>query len=144
MTDKNTIVRRVIDEVWNKGDLKLVDECFTNDYVNKDPMGNVKGHDGLKDLVKKFRTAFPDLRLNLEDVITTGDRAVLRWTYNGTQTGPFEGISPTGRHASGPGISILRFSGDRIQESHVVWDALGLMQQVGVVTLPGKAARSAL
>ncbi len=71
--------------------------------------------------------------------MSIGDRVVVRWHYSGTHKGPLEGIQPTGRRATGPGISLLRFQGDRIQESFVTWDALGMMQQLGVVTLPGKS-----
>ena len=54
------------------------------------------------------------------------------------------GIPPTGRRATGPGISVHRFTGDKINETHVVWDALGMMQQLGLVTLPGKSYKVGL
>jgi steroid delta-isomerase-like uncharacterized protein len=143
--EKNeTVVRRLIDEVWNKGNLKLVDEIFTADHVNNDPMNPARGLEATRDLVKKYRSAFPDCRLNVEELFSVGDKVVVRWQYSGTHTSQFEGIPPTGRHATGPGISIHRFSGDRIQETFTTWDTLGLMQQLGVVTLPGKASKAGM
>jgi steroid delta-isomerase-like uncharacterized protein len=142
MADMSTIVRREVDEVWNKGNLKLVDEIFTSNYVHNDPMNNLRGPEAVKDFVKKYRLAFPDLRLDIDETLVSGDKVTVRWHYSGTHTGPFEGIPPTGRHATGPGITIHHFNGDRIQESFSTWDALGLMQQLGVVTLPGKSARA--
>ena len=145
MTDKNqTVVRRLIDEVWNKGNLKVVDELLTNDHVNNNPMNPVRGLDGTRELVRKYRNAFPDCRLDIDEMFSVADKVVVRWRYSGTHTSQFEGISPTGRHATGPGISIHRFSGDRIQETFTTWDALGMLQQLGVVTLPGKSAKAGL
>ncbi|HEY3381575.1 MAG TPA: ester cyclase [Vicinamibacterales bacterium] len=141
MADKTTIVRRLFDDVWSKGNVKLLDEIVTTDYAHNDPMNDLQGPDAMKDLVKKYRSAFPDCRIDIDELLTAGDKVVARWRYSGTQTGQFEGMPPTGRHATGPGITIFRFQGDRVQESHSTWDALGMMQQLGVVTLPGKAAR---
>jgi steroid delta-isomerase-like uncharacterized protein len=140
MSDKNeTVVRRLIDDVWNRGKLELLDELLTRDHVNNDPMEPGRGTESMKQHVRKYRTAFSDCRLDIDEMMSVGDRVVVRWHYSGTHKNPFEGIQPTGRRVTGPGISIHRFQGDRIQESFVAWDALGLMQQLGVVTLPGKS-----
>jgi steroid delta-isomerase-like uncharacterized protein len=142
MTDKSTIVRRLFDEVWNKGNVKLADEIFTPNHRNDDPVNPSQGLDGLKTIVTKYRTAFPDVRFEIDEILPAGETVVARWRYNGTHTSELEGIPPTGRHVTGPGISIHRFKGDKINETHVVWDALGMMQQLGVVTLPGKSFRA--
>ena len=63
----------------------------------------------------------------------------MRWRYSGTHKGQLEGVAPTGRPVKGTGITINLLSGDRIREAYINWDALSLMQQLGVVTLPGKA-----
>jgi hypothetical protein len=67
-------------------------------------------------------------------------KVVTRFHYGGTHKNQFEGIAPTGRRVNGTGITIQRFQGDRVQETYTNWDALGLMQQLGVVTLPGKSS----
>ena len=140
MSEKQeTIVRRMFEEVWNKGKLDAVDQLFTTDYVNNDPVNQTRGQKAFKDVVTKYRNAFPDCRLDIDELISTGDKVIVRWRYSGTHTGQLEGIKPTGRRVSGSGITINTFSGDRIREAFVNWDALGLMQQLGVVTLPGKA-----
>lgn len=141
MSEKNeAVVRRMFEEVWNKRKLDAIQEFFTNDYVNHDPMNPTTGSDAHRNMVEKYHTAFPDCRIDVDELFSAGDRVVVRWRYSGRQTGPLEGLSPTGRHASGTGITICRLSGGRIQEAFVNWDALGLMQQLGAVTLPGKAA----
>lgn len=141
MTDKISLVRRLFDNVWNQGKLDLVNEIVTENFVDHDPTHPVKGPEGLKGLVAKYRAAFPDCRLDIDETIDAGERLVVRWRYSGTHTSPLEGIPPTGRRVQGPGISIYRFNGNRIDESYTTWDALGMMQQLGVVTLPGKSVR---
>ena len=140
MSEKHeAIARRAIEDVWNKGKLEAITELFTTDYVNNDPLNHTKGVEAYKNFVKTYRVAFPDCRLDIDEVITARDTVVMRWRYSGTHKGPLEGVAPTGRRVTGTGITISHFSGDRIQEAFVNWDALGLMQQLGVVTLPGKA-----
>jgi steroid delta-isomerase-like uncharacterized protein len=139
MSEKQeTIVRRSIEEVWNKGKLDVIDQLFTNEFVNNDPVNQTRGLAAYKGVVTKYRSAFPDCRLDIDDIFSTGDKVVVRWRYSGTHKGQLEGIAPTGRPVKGTGISIYLVSGDRIREAHENWDALGLMQQLGVVTLPGK------
>ena len=143
MSDKNeATVRKLIDEAWNKGNLKVVDELCTSDIMNNDPMNLVRGVEAAKGLVKKYRTAFPDCRLDIDEIFSTGDKVVTRWRYSGTQHGQLEGIAPTGRRVSGSGQTIYHFVGDRIHEAFINWDTLGMLQQLGVVTLPGKSAQA--
>jgi steroid delta-isomerase-like uncharacterized protein len=133
------IARRTIEEVWNKGKLEAIGELFTTGYVNNDPLNTTKGMEAYTNFVKKYRVAFPDCRLDIDEMISSGDTVVVRWRYTATHKGPLEGVAPTGRRVTGTGITINHFSGDRIREAFINWDSLGLMQQLGVVTLPGKA-----
>ncbi len=143
MSEKHeATVRRMVDEVWNKGNLKVLDEVCLPDIVNHDPMNQVRGIEASKALVKKYRTAFPDCRLEIDEILSTNDRVVIRWRYSGTHQGQLEGIAPTGRRVQGPGLTLYHFMGDRVQELFVNWDALGMLQQLGVVTLPGRSAQT--
>ena len=107
---------------------------FETDLVNQ-----TRGLAAFKGVVTKYRSAFPDCRLEIDDIFSAGDKVVVRWRYSGTHKGQLEGVAPTGRPVKGTGITINLLSGDRIREAYINWDALGLMQQLGVVTLPGKA-----
>jgi len=145
MAEKHEVtVRKLFDDVWNKGNLKVYDEICTPDFVNNDPMNPVRGLEAAKGVVKKYRAAFPDCRIDVDEIFSTGDKVVTRWRYSGTHHGQLEGIAPTGRRVNGTGITILRFSGDLIREAYVNWDALGMLQQLGVVTLPGKSAQAGM
>src|SRR5206468_4886665 len=117
----------------------MVDQLFTTDFVSHGPVNQARGLPAFKGVVTKYRSAFPDNRVTIDDVFSSGDKVVVRWRYSGTHKGQLEGIAPTGRTVSGSGITINLLAGDRIREAYVNWDALGLMQQLGVVTLPGKA-----
>jgi steroid delta-isomerase-like uncharacterized protein len=144
MTDRTTTVRRLFDEVWNKGNLNLADEIIAPDHINDDPVNASRGLDAMKGTVTKYRRAFPDVRFQVDEILTAGDNVVARWRYSGTHANELDGIPSTGRRVTGQGISVHRFKGDRIEETHVVWDALGMMQQLGVVTLPGKSFKVGL
>jgi len=143
MSDKHeTTVRHLIEEVWNKGKFETLDTLLTTDVRRQDPLDPTVGIEGYRNVVKKYRTAFPDCRMEIDELLPAGERMVLRWTATGTQRGPLEGLSPTGRRAKVNGISVLRFSGDRISEEFGQWDALGMMQQLGAITLPGRTAKA--
>ena len=119
----------------------MTDELFTPNYANHDSstpdLG--RGPEGEKKRATLYRTAFPDLRLTVEDIIAEGETVVARWSCRGTHKGELNGIAPTGKHVNITGISIARFTNGKMSEGFVNWDALSLMQQLGVVPELGKA-----
>ncbi len=135
------IVRRLFEEVWNKGNLQVTDDLFTPNYSHHDSstpdVG--RGPESEKKRATLYRTAFPDLRLTVEDIISEGETVVARWSCRGTHKGDLNGIAPTGKHVNITGISIARFTNGKMSEGFVNWDALSLMQQLGVVPELGKA-----
>jgi predicted ester cyclase len=80
-----------------------------------------------------FHTAFPDLRLTVNDLFAENDRVAVRWTGEGTHNGELAGISPTGRRIKLTGMTILRIDGGRIVESWTELDMLGLLQEIGAI-----------
>jgi steroid delta-isomerase-like uncharacterized protein len=135
------IVRRLFEEVWNKGNLQVTDDLFTPNYTHHDSstpdVG--RGPESERKRATLYRTAFPDLRLTVEDIIAEGETVVARWSCRGTHKGDLNGIAPTGKHVNITGISIARFTNGKMSEGFVNWDALSLMQQLGVVPELGKA-----
>ena len=135
--DNKAIARRSFDEIWNKGNLAVVDEVTAANYVAHDPTSpDLKGPEGLKQFVNLYRAAFPDIRLTVEDQIAEGDQVVSRWTARGTHKGELQGIPPTGKQGTVTGITITRYAGGKAVEAWTNWDTLGLMQQLGVVPMP--------
>jgi predicted ester cyclase len=83
-----------------------------------------------------MRAAFPDLHYAVEDQIAEGDKVVTRYTASGTHQGELMGVAPTGSRVEIRGISITRIKGGKIEEIWESYDALGMMQQLGVVAFP--------
>lgn len=129
------IVSRYFDEVWSRGRLDVLDELLAPSYVNHTPStpNPPPGPSGLKPIVAAFRTAFPDLRFTILDVVTEGERVAVRVRMEGTQDGPLFGIPPSHRRVSVDQINIELFREGRIVEHWRVTDELGLMRQLGVV-----------
>jgi steroid delta-isomerase-like uncharacterized protein len=101
--DNVAIVRRWTEEGFGQGRVELADELIAEDFVNRNPIpGQTPGREGVKANVNALRTAFPDLSVTIEEMITDGDRVVLRDTITGTHQGTFAGVPPTGRPPGSP------------------------------------------
>ncbi len=132
--EKKAIVRRLFEELWNQGKLDVADEIFATDYIFHEPVaGEVRGPEGFKQFVSMYRIAFPDLQFRIEDQIAEGDKIVTRWIATGTHKGELMGISPTSVQVTVTGIGIARTDGGKIVEFWDNYDALGMLQQLGVV-----------
>ncbi|MFQ6059407.1 MAG: ester cyclase [Anaerolineae bacterium] len=139
-TEENkALVRRLIEEAWNKGNLAVIDELLSPDYVlHFAAPGATPDREGYKQAVSMHHTAFADFRLTIEDMVAEGDKVVIRWTIRGTHKGEYIGIAATGKEVTMTGISIRRIEGGKIMEEWLESDMLGLMQQMGVVPSPGQ------
>jgi steroid delta-isomerase-like uncharacterized protein len=119
------------------GDLAAVPELFDPAWRNDDPtMPAMAGHDGARQLFSLLKTAFPDFHTTVDQVLVEGDQAAARLTHTATHHGPFMGIPPTGRTATITATGIFRIQDGRLIENHVIFDALGLLRQLGVVPEP--------
>ena len=146
MSEQNkTVVRRLFDELWNKGNLLVADELIAPAYLHHDDstpdLG--KGPEGEKKRVNLYRTAFHDLRLSIEELLAEGETVVARWSCRGVHKGELNGIAPTGKQIAITGVTICRFANGKIVEGFVNWDALGLMRQLGAVPEPTKSLAAA-
>ena len=137
--DNKAIARRFYSELVNQGDLSLADKLVVEDFVDHNPPGPdiPPGREGLKQVFSTFRSAFPDMRMTIEDQVAEGDKVVSRATASGTHLGDFMGIPATGKSFSMGIIDILRFEDGKIAERWGEADFMGLMQQLGVVPTPG-------
>jgi len=129
-----TILRRFFEELFNTGDLSVADEIVAAGYINHNAVpGETPGREGLKQFVTYIRSAWGDLHFTIEDQIAEGDKVVTRWSASGVHTGEFAGIPPTGKGVNFMAINIHRVVDGQIQEGWLEWDALGMMQQLGVI-----------
>jgi steroid delta-isomerase-like uncharacterized protein len=135
--ENKAIFRQIVEEGFNKGNLAIVDELVAANHVNH--ADNVRGPEEYKQFIAMYRTAFPDLHMTIEDQIAEGDKVVNRWTSRGTHKGDLMGIPPTGKQVTLTGTYVARIVGGKIIEEWGNFDALGMMQQLGVVPSPGQA-----
>ena len=138
LADNKALVRRLFDEVWNTGNVALVDDLLALDFVDHAAQmgGGDPTRDGFKTQVRLFRTAFPDGRSQIEDLIAEDDRVAARWTDGGTQRGEWMGVPPTGKRVTMTGIDIYRIEQGRIAEFWCSEDELGLLRQLGALQPP--------
>jgi steroid delta-isomerase-like uncharacterized protein len=142
MSEQNkTAVRRLFDELWNKGNLPVADELIASSYTHHDASTPEvgRGPESEKKRVTLYRTAFPDMRLTIEEIVAESETVVARWTCRGAHRGELRGIAPTGKQFAITGVSVMHFAGGKMVEGYINWDALGLMEQLGVVAEVGKA-----
>jgi predicted ester cyclase len=137
------VVRRFADEVITKGNIDAAGEYAWEDVVEQVPLpGQGPGLEGLKDILRAFRTGFPDIVFAIEEQISEGDKVVSRFEWTGTHRGEFLGIPATGRPVRVWGVVIDRLVEGRdgrpkIKETRIIMDTFGLMTQLGVVPPPG-------
>ncbi len=137
------IYRRYLEEGWNGGNFAVLEEIVAPDFKDHaNPPGFPSGLDGLKAVFTTLRTAFPDLKATIDDVTADGDKVWARTMQQGTHTGQLMGMAPTGRRMTMANIGIYRFSDGKMVEHWAVSDQLGMMQQLGLVTVPGLPAET--
>jgi predicted ester cyclase len=133
--ERDRQVRAFVEQVWNGRDYEAAAELFSGDYEN--PFGS--GPAARVEPIRRYHQSFPDVRLDIEELIVAGDTAVLRMTFRGTDTGGYLGRPPTGRAVEEWVVSIMHFVDDRVVREWVGADKLGLFIQLGVVDDPWPA-----
>jgi steroid delta-isomerase-like uncharacterized protein len=129
-----SIARRFFEEAANRGNLAVMDEVISADFVDHAaPPGTPPGVEGAKQFLSAVRTSFPDLHLTIEEMIAERDKVVVLLTVHGTHKGELKGIPPTGKQATWKGADILRIAGGKMVERWVLRDHLGMMQQLGIL-----------
>ena len=128
------IVRRAFEEPW-KGNLDVVDELVSSDYVGHDPASPepLRGPEGVKEFIATYRAAFPDARITVKQQLAEGDFVATRWSGRGTHDGELLGIQPTGKQVTVSGLTISRLFGGKIVEEFQNWDTFGMLQKLDAI-----------
>ncbi|MCB1754824.1 MAG: ester cyclase [Gammaproteobacteria bacterium] len=127
------IMRRFVDEVINSKCLEVIDEIVHPDYVYRTPEQELHGRQALKALFTTFHTAFPDLNVRIDELISTDDKVVLLFTLTGTHQTEFMGIPATGKPVNINGMLRSRFDAGQIIEEWELLDQLSMLQQLDIV-----------
>ena len=136
--ESKATMRRYFLDAFEQGNIDLLDELLAPDYVNHTPATPdlPTGPEGVKGVVTMFRSAMPDLRVVIEDMIAESDKVATRYTLEGTHEGELFGVPRTGQRLSIESITVERVSDGKIREHWRVTDELGMMQQLGAIPAP--------
>ena len=118
MSKNKALMRRVYEEMWNKGNPALAVEIFAQP-------------EGVERFVSQFLLAFPNLQHVVEDMIVDDDRIAVRFSAQGTHSGEWMQFAPTGKPIHYTGVTWARIANGRIIEHHTWWDKAGLIEQIG-------------
>jgi steroid delta-isomerase-like uncharacterized protein len=129
--ENKDLIRRYLEECIGKNDMSLLDELLAANYVWHTPTLGDLDLQAYRQFQPSVLAGFPDGHWVLEDMIAEGDRVAYRWTFCGTHLGEFMGIPATGRQIRMSGMNISRIADGRIAEDWEIYDALGMMQQLG-------------
>lgn len=137
-SDAEAIVRRLIDEGFNQGQLDVADELHGPDFVEHQYFGpnHAPGAEGVRAVIASLRSAFSDFHLEIEDLAVEGDTVWVRMVGTGTNDGPFMGHPPTGRGMRTDVFDVVRVRDGRIVEHWGVPDRLSVLFQLGLVQSP--------
>ncbi|HEX6541043.1 MAG TPA: ester cyclase [Ktedonobacterales bacterium] len=131
--ENEALVRRFVEEFWNRGSSTAADELMTADATIILPGRGQVNKETFKAFAAALRRAFPDWHSTLEEMISEDDRVGELWTGRGTHQDEFQGIVPTGRQVAVPGFVFYRISSGKISEFRGLFDGLGMLQQLGAL-----------
>ncbi len=138
--EQNEAVVRQVLSLIDERNLDEAFELYALDYIYHGPGGELRGRDGIRGLWEVFLTGFPDLHSTIEDMVSEGDKVVLRWRVEGTHTGEFMGVAPSNKKITLGVTEIFRVENGQLVEAWDQFDQLGLMQQIGAIPMPETAS----
>ena len=135
------VVRRFVEEVLGRGEVAALNALAAPDCTDHAAApGAAPCPEALAQVLVTWHAAFPDLRLEIDELVAAGDCVAARWTLRGTHRGPFLGLPPTGRRVAVAGTELYRLAGGKVVQRAAVVDVPGLLRQLGVpAALPGTA-----
>jgi steroid delta-isomerase-like uncharacterized protein len=128
--ENKAIVRRVIEEVFLRGDARAVEELVAPDFTPHDWGAKARGREAMLGAIKRTSAGLSDATMTIEDMIAEGDRVAVRLTSSATQSGEFMGMPPTGAHYEIPEIHIFRVRDGQVVEHWHQLDMMGMQRQL--------------
>jgi hypothetical protein len=134
-----TAMRQIFEEGFGKGNVGVADDLIDPAAMYGGPSAfpGPDGPEGTKQSIAYYRAAFPDLSVTVEEQMAEGDEVITRWTAVGTHTGALGKLPPTGKKATVSGIEITKFANGKVVSGWSLFDAYGMMVQLGVIPAPG-------
>lgn len=135
-TENKALIRRWFEEVWNQGRAPAIDEILAETGVVHGLGSDALGPAGFKAFHSAYRDAFPDVQIQIDDIVAEGDTVAARWSGTATHRGGGLGVPATGRQVRFSGMVFVRVEQGKLVEGWNNFDQLGMLQQLGVVNLP--------
>jgi predicted ester cyclase len=133
--ENKAIVRHDNEEIWNQGNLDVIDEIIHPDFV----CGNIRGRDGYRKWLASVWDTFPDMKQVIEHLIAEGDMVALRILATGTPKSEFVGLPPTGKQVRWTVTGLCRIAEGMIAELWFDWSGLGVYRQLGGILTKGES-----
>jgi steroid delta-isomerase-like uncharacterized protein len=133
VTPAEALVRRYVEEVWNRGSASSLDQLTTSTFAYCLGGQLPRDRQALADFITATHQAFPDWRVEVDQAIADDATVAIRWHGRVTHRGIFHGLPPTGRAVTVTGINIYAIAGSRISAEWEQTDSLGLLQQLGAL-----------
>jgi len=128
--------KKVVLDCWeaaNRHDSAGLDKIYAEDVVYYGTDGEIRGRDNVKAFLGRYMEALPDLKLTVEDIVAEGDRVFSRARLEGTNTGAFNGMPPTGRRLDIRWImNVVRIQDGKIAEEWEICDQFEILRQLGL------------
>lgn len=134
-TDIKLLSRRLLDEVWNKGNDAVIDELMDPGFTCEDPVAGTVDKAGYLEIVKAYRRAFPDLKIEIVSLFAEGNFVTTRWIARGTNKGAFLDMEPSGKFAQTTGLDLAEVRDGKFVSDFNVYDSLSLLRQLGLDTV---------
>ena len=134
--ENKTLVQRWFSEVWNEGRADAIDEMLADDAVVHGLGADLHGPAEFKHFHSAYRNAYPDVAIHIDGLVAEGDMVAVRWSAIGTHRGDGLGFPATGRRAQFTGMVFVRIKEGKLVEGWNNFDQLGMLQQLGIVSLP--------
>lgn len=139
--DNIMAVHRLLEEGFGGGDLSVVDELVSADFIEHQNGAQGVGPDAVKRIIRGLHESFTELRLTVEALSASEDTVWVRSRATATNTKPFMGRPPSGKPIAIDVIDVIRFRGATMVEHWGVADRLGMIQQLGLMgDVTGRAA----
>jgi steroid delta-isomerase-like uncharacterized protein len=143
LDENKAVVQRILKEFWRDGNVGVLDELLAPDCVNHEQSNpELRGKEACKQWANDVRLAnrqgFPDFDVIVEDLVAEDDKVVKRWVFQGTHSGEYVGIPPTGKRVTMRGITLYRVERGKVSEMYWNYDVFGLLVQLGAIPAPGQ------
>lgn len=133
--DNETLVREAWKALAPAHDLTAIAAYFADDYIRHSSDGGDYTRDDFKGVLEALHTGFPDLEVEVQDVVANGDRVAYRWRSMGTHRGEYYGVPPTQRRIVASGITFGQVSGGKIAEEWASWNKVSLLHNLGIIPI---------